>query len=761
MSLSNLSSCYEGVQRIYRNALVTYIRDRFRSSFGADAEERLRKPFLKEWEGIKEAALERRRTGELASAIVDDFDYLGVNHFYNLFDAYADVLVPTTLSVEKPQRKKDMQALLSWMKTVKNLRDPLSHPSSDDFCYEDAFALLDCARRALKVVGLSDASEKVRTIMSGLAGAPAYAVPDRERLEDRLPPRETIVLDFVGRQRELTKLWEWLRDPHSRRYALAGEGGKGKSALAYNFATQVIVEAPEPYQIVLWLTAKQRRFQEGSVTDVLKPDFTNLDSALDALLLHYGWADEIQAAFEEKRRRALELLNEFPALLVVDDIDSLESEDEAAIEFFTFHAPQTRSKVLLTSRRIVFGMGGSTTHVAGLEFADAGRFIESRSKMLELDLAAFGDPLKREIIHATEGSPLYIEDLLRLSTVMPAADAISAWKEKGGGEARKYALKRELDLLSPSARGILTAACIATEAVTRAHIEAVTGFPDQAVTNGFGELHRLFLVPKPRLIEGEERYEINVNTRSLVRAELGSTELYRRLQQTDKTITGRLPKAGRGEVRAIIRQAVLLVRNRDLVAAESLLLRALAKRVDDPDLTAFLGWVYKAWDPPRVNEARERLRRAWQLKCADEEMYKHWVRMELDEREWTKAVEAAERGLKFVPASVELLSSAGFAYDQLGKELSAGLHADRAAQCFKRAHELLLKARDEVDSTDPSRSQLRRSISRALVLNAEHREDVGGMRKYFRDWSRREPDDSDLESEWDRLSRKHDLGPRS
>jgi hypothetical protein len=135
--------------------------------------------------------------------------------------------------------------------------------------------------------------------------------------------------------------------------------------------------------------------------------------------------------------------------------------------------------------------------------------------------------------------------------------------------------------------------------------------------------------------------------------------------------------------------------------------------------------------------------------------------MELDEREWTKATEAADRGLKFVPASVELLSSAGYAYDQLGKELSAGLHADRAAQCFKRAQELLLKARDEVDSTDSSRIHLRRSISRALVLNAEHREDLGGMRKYFRDWSRRDPDDSDLESEWDRLSRKHDLGPRS
>jgi hypothetical protein len=38
--------------------------------------------------------------------------------------------------------------------------------------------------------------------------------------------------------------------------------------------------------------------------------------------------------------------------------------------------------------------------------------------------------------------------------------------------------------------------------------------------------------------------------------------------------------------------------------------------------------VYKAWNPPRVTDAREMYRRAWQLRCANENSYRHWAQME-------------------------------------------------------------------------------------------------------------------------------------
>src|SRR5262245_41831902 len=152
-ALSNLAICYEALQRVYRNAVVRYIRTRLVAVYHSDSSSRLRKPFEKEWDALRASAEERRKTGELATEISDEFDLLGVNHFFNLFDAYHEVLCPYSDRADRDQRTKEKNALLGWMKTIKNLRDPLSHPSDDDIVFEDAFTLLDCARRVLTRLG--------------------------------------------------------------------------------------------------------------------------------------------------------------------------------------------------------------------------------------------------------------------------------------------------------------------------------------------------------------------------------------------------------------------------------------------------------------------------------------------------------------------------------------------------------------------------------------------------------------------------------
>jgi tetratricopeptide (TPR) repeat protein len=757
MAESNLVICYEGIQRVYRNAVVKLLRERLTRAFPQEFQERLRKPFEKEWEKIKQSAAERRQSGELGAQVIDEFDLLGVNHFFNLFDSYYETLLPPDPKTDENQRKVNKQAVLHWVKHIKGLRDPLSHPSERDFSFEDSFVLLDCARRVLERLNLEAESQRLRALTDNLLGRSLTTQSKSEPLEDRLPPRESIVVDFVGREKERKLLWDWFRDSVSRRWALAGEGGKGKSAIAFNFATEVKFTAPEPFQIVLWLSAKKRRFEEGMTTGIEQPDFTDLDSALSRVLAQYGWIDELEFPIERKRSRVLDLLDSFPAFIVVDDIDSLEGQDEDAIEFFTFSVPQTKSKVLLTSRRVVFGLGNVTTHIGGFGEKDAERFIFSRCRLMEIDPSVFTKSLITEIIKITEASPLYIEDLLRLTATVPPNEAIRAWKDKAGDEARLYALGREVELLSNKAREVLVATCVSPGPVSFPELEAETGLSSEQLMGALGELQRLFLVPKPRLIEGEQRFEMNLNTRALVRKQFGSSELYRRVDAAHKAISGKLPRAGRPQVAAIIRQSVFLVRNRDLPQAEQLLKTALEKYPNDPDLLAFLGWVYKAWDPPRVTDAREHFNRAWQLKGGNEEMYKHWSRMESDQREWTKAAEAAERGLKLVPDSSQLLYSAGHARSRLGRELLGGLHNERAADELGKAQDLLKRALRPPESLEYGERRLNSEIFRALVLNCELRRDVDGMEDYFARWRSEHPDDSDAETEWRRLSVKFGL----
>ena len=50
---------------------------------------------------------------------------------------------------------------------------------------------------------------------------------------------------------------------------------------------------------------------------------------------------------------------------MMDDADALGEPSEDTAEFFTFHVPQTKTKVLLTSCRMLFGMGNTTIYAAG------------------------------------------------------------------------------------------------------------------------------------------------------------------------------------------------------------------------------------------------------------------------------------------------------------------------------------------------------------------------------------------------------------
>lgn len=753
--IANLTLCYEGIQRVYRNAVVGHIRTSLQRHFPADYLERVKRPFLKEWDSIKAAAEERRRTGELQSSLIDDVDILGVNHFFNLFDVYAAQLIPDAGGSDD-QRKKAKKAFLGWMQSIKALRDPLSHPAEADLSFEDAFVLLDCARRVLTQIGARDA-DRIRELAAQLAGRAGGvdATSGRQPLEARLPAREAIVVHFVGRTDELVQLRSWFEDPLSRRWAVVGAGGLGKSALAYAFAEDIRNRAPQPYQLVLWLSAKARRFEDGQVVPIAEPDFSDLDTALSRLLVLLGWQEESAEPLETRRSLALKLLDDFPALIVVDDIDSLEGDGEDAIEFFTIAVAQTKSKVLLTSRRTILGLGSTATQVAGLSKSDAETFIRSRYELLGLDSASLNADLLKQLIQYTDASPLYLEDLIRLFAVLPPKQAIQEWATRSGEEARRYALGRELEKLSAVAREVLAAACSFTRAVSFGELQALTGHSREAVASSLGELQKLFLIPKPQLIDGEDRYDVGINTRALVRTALEKTDLWRRIQGAYAEITGtvRLEQGGRDEVAALCRKAVLLVRNENHEDAENLLRAGLEKRPNDVNLLAYLGFVYKTCRPPRLTDARERFRRAYELKCRDKEMYKHWIRMELDQNEWSSAAQAAEQGLQLLPNSPLLQYNAGYARSRLGKDLAGGLHNEKALEALKKAQGHLESA---LQNAIPQQEyvDLRRDIYRALVLNWERLGNKQKMFEVIEDWRRETPTDANLASEEERLLMK-------
>ncbi len=203
-----------------------------------------------------------------------------------------------------------------------------------------------------------------------------------------------------------------------------------------------------------------------------------------------------------------------------------------------------------------------------------------------------------------------------------------------------------------------------------------------------------------------------------------------------------------------------MVRQHKQDGAEQLLKNALVKYPSDPNLLAFLAWVYKASEPPRIADARENFKRASELNCKNVEMYKHWARMEIEQHEWTRAAEAAERGLKWNADNREVLYAAGYARSRLARELTGGLHHERARRENENAHRLLERALKSPEKLEIGERRLNSDIYRALVLNCDALGDVPGVYKYLDLWLSEHPDHDNAWSEHSRLSEKYKFPAR-
>jgi len=75
--------------------------------------------------------------------------------------------------------------------------------------------------------------------------------------------------------------------------------------------------------------------------------------------------------------------------------------------------------------------------------------------------------------------------------------------------------------------------------------------------------------PKAPAVEGEQRYQINLNTKKLVRLVEGSSEFYARIDTRTKALAGKLPLVGHGIVGSLIRQARLRLNAEQHAEAET------------------------------------------------------------------------------------------------------------------------------------------------------------------------------------------------
>src|SRR6266700_8989 len=744
--MGNNAICYQGTQRVFRGAIVGFLREHLPRIYPTSHLELMKKPFGDAWDKAATDASRSRDIGGTTTAIRDEYDLLGVNHFYEIFDKHFDKLFSVSGGYPSKRPRPVKSKLLGNFKGIKDGRDPLSHPVDQEIPYDEAFGLLVDAKQILTALGFEEQARELAKLAETLEGGPSGA-PSVLR---HLPTQDSIYLEFVGRTGTLEQLELCFRDSDNRRCLLAGDGGKGKSAVAYRYA-QLLAQSPGRFQLIVWLSAKRRRFEEGKVVPIDSPDFGSIDDAVNRLLVEYGALEEdFKKTLAEKKDLLFGYLDSYPAFIIADDIDTL-LEDFDVVSLFTHEIPHTQSAVLLTSRRDIPGIRRFT--VKGFETNESEEFVRSRVQLYGLDESVFGQSVIAEIAKATDGSPLYMDDLMRLTRIVDVKKAIAAWTERRGDEARKYALQREMEKLSNDAKRVLVGAAISDEAVSFAELENVLEFSEDRLLAALSELQTLFLFPKPKVVEGEQRFEINLNTKRLVREVEGKSDFYARIERATKALRGQLPDAGPGIIGALIRQAQLRLNATRNADAEAILAEAIEKYPQAADLRSFLGYVYKRMG--RIADARVQFEAALKLKGKKREMFLQWLWMEIEEKEWSKAISVADRALKSLPTFYEMSERKVFAKRQAGFDFHRGLHREKACQMWREAVDDAKQAVKAPESLQSGERQISSSLLCSIVICLDMLNEPRERDRWFQRWDTEHPDDAQVGRQRDFLAEKY------
>src|SRR5438552_9983286 len=103
----------------------------------------LQRPFGDQWVEMAASSIRAKATGQVDAVSADEFDYLGVERFYSLADVHFRLLFPSVAAMPDEQRIPIRSSILRWIKQVKDVRNPMSHPVDSDFSYADAFTTMD------------------------------------------------------------------------------------------------------------------------------------------------------------------------------------------------------------------------------------------------------------------------------------------------------------------------------------------------------------------------------------------------------------------------------------------------------------------------------------------------------------------------------------------------------------------------------------------------------------------------------------------
>jgi len=561
--------------------------------------------------------------------------------------------------------------------------------------------------------------------------------------DNTLPDRQQVCSHFVGRERFLERLWGWMPAQFDRIRVLAGEGGRGKTSIGFEFAADVCRVGPAGISRVLWFTGKTRQYVGAidAYRDLGPAAFVDAASLLRALGREYALttaevAEDVPR--EPLVRRVVEAVKLYPALIIVDDVDSVGSVDEQRRVHETVMqlSNSTGSRFLVTTRMNLTYSPDTCLTIGGMELDEYHAFTVGLASRMQLERPFSWKELER-LRTATDGSPLYTESLLRLLRQGESlGSAIQSWRGQDGENVRAAALRREIEHLTPEARRVLLAAAHLSEA-SLAELHEVTGLARGALSKCVGELQSLFLLSAPGLSAEEPRFRINDTTaRFALEAADKLVPDPKAIQKTVRTFRSGGSTDGHSRSSVVARgvsQAMAQLRSGNFDGAVETA-QATVKETDSGDAYLLLGrcqearWLNVQGAPTESRDAvesRKAFRRAHELGTRKPELYELWFEAEYRAEHFGGAVDVATTCLGLPPTDPgDWYTRRGAARAALARTRALHGSAAQAQNDYSEAISDLESARK--CTRDPNKQQLLESFYGTLreERKAQHVDDT-------------------------------------
>jgi tetratricopeptide (TPR) repeat protein len=320
-------------------------------------------------------------------------------------------------------------------------------------------------------------------------------------------PRPPVV-GFVARRDEqgrdiVERLKEELAQQGSQLITLSGPGGIGKTTLA--------AEAARALKDVfggriVWSSAEKRT------------DFT-LSTLLDDIATQLGHEDLRTLAPDLKEAQVRALVDDPPALVVLDNYETIAPDAKRSIEqWFTL----AQCSALFTSRHKIISTRNIS--IAAMSREEAGEYLERLVTQTQ-DAQIFSGEVRQRIYETAEANPYVMQWVVAQIDAAQEPDTVLEELSHGEGDAAEGVFGRSFNLpqLGDDGRAALLALSLFVPSATRDALAEAAGFDDELkrVNEAVKNLRALWLI---KGIDENRRFTIEGLTRSLAHAQLSKDE---------------------------------------------------------------------------------------------------------------------------------------------------------------------------------------------------------------------------------------------